>query len=67
MYANLNNTMTSALDAARRESASKAAERPARAAPVTGALRSAAGRMLVRAGTRLAPETALARPVADIR
>ena len=67
MYANLNNTMTSALDAARRESASTAAERPARAAPVIGALRSAAGRMLVRAGNRLAPETALARPVVDIR
>ena len=67
MYANLNNTMTSALDAARRESVSTAAERPARAAPLAGALRSAAGRMLVRAGHRLAPETALARPVPGVR
>ena len=67
MYANLNNTMTSALEAARRESVSAAAERPARAAPLGGAIRSAAGRMLVRAGHRLAPETALAHPAPGIR
>ncbi len=51
-----------AIDAGRREKARNGALRSARAAPIR--LRLAVGSLLVRVGTRLAPEAALPSPVA---
>lgn len=62
MYAHMNHTMIHALDAARRAAAQKATPRPARAAPASAAMRHAVGKILVKAGTRLAPDTARPTP-----
>ena len=63
MYANMNQPMIRALEEARREAALRANPRPSRAAPMLGAMRLAAGKALVKAGNRLAPEAVPATPV----
>lgn len=54
-----------AIDASRREMARSTALRSARAGPI--GLRLAVGSLLVRVGTRLAPDAALPSPVACTR
>ena len=65
MYANLDEALIRALEATRHEAARRATPGPTRAALQPGAIRLAAGKMLVRAGNRLAPETVPVTPVAD--
>ncbi|MBU1225725.1 MAG: hypothetical protein KJ698_00750 [Actinobacteria bacterium] len=64
MYANYHHTKIRALEEARYEAARRAAPRPVRPELAPGAVRLAVGKMLIRAGTRLAPDTVSVTPVA---
>ncbi len=64
MYANYDHTMIRALEEARYQAARRTAPRPVRSELTPGSVRLAVGKMLISAGTRLAPETVSATPVA---
>jgi len=58
VYHSTNHALIHALDDQRRRSFDRSAARSPRAAPDTGAIRRTLGLVLVRLGTRLAPEVA---------